>query len=271
MAAVTEQLSDSDRGKAIRAEVPRSSHADWEPAVRLARSGGAARGAGEDEGARARADSVRPDARLCLYVLSRGGVHHGRGPGGSPEDRPRGSALRRRAPLELRRLCCAGPAARLQPQRLRRDASGSVRVGRQTARRELRGRGSRPRLQREAAPARSTSRSCAHTARRCRASLGWDARALVRPSGSGRHREDVARHRRPAKEFKRFERNVAKARAKDSLRAFEKLTEIVDGEARIVSDPPIVVPIEELVAPGETDQISDVMENGHRLLRAHAG
>ena len=33
MAAVTEQLSDSDRGKAIRAEVPRSSHADWKPAA----------------------------------------------------------------------------------------------------------------------------------------------------------------------------------------------------------------------------------------------
>ena len=33
-----------------------------------------------------------------------------------------------------------------------------------------------------------------------------------------------------AKRLKRFERNVAKARAKDSLRAFEKLTERVDGE-----------------------------------------
>ena len=32
------------------------------------------------------------------------------------------------------------------------------------------------------------------------------------------------------KQRKRFERNVAKARSKDSLRAFAKLTEIVDGE-----------------------------------------
>jgi uncharacterized protein (DUF2252 family) len=58
--------------------------------------------------------------------------------------------------------------------------------------------------------------------------------------------------------LKRFERNVAKARAKDSLRAFEKLTEIVDGEARMVSDPPILVPVEELVPPGEVDQISEM-------------
>jgi uncharacterized protein (DUF2252 family) len=62
-----------------------------------------------------------------------------------------------------------------------------------------------------------------------------------------------------AKQLKRFERNVAKARAKDSLRAFDKLTEVVDGEPRFVSDPPVLVPIEELVAPGEVDQINDAM------------
>jgi uncharacterized protein (DUF2252 family) len=62
-----------------------------------------------------------------------------------------------------------------------------------------------------------------------------------------------------AKRLKRFERNVAKARAKDSLRAFEKLTEMVNGEPRIVSDPPILVPVEEFAPPGETDRINDVM------------
>ena len=49
------------------------------------------------------------------------------------------------------------------------------------------------------------------------------------------------------KDVKQVERNVAKARTKDSLKAFAKLTEIVDGEPRIRSDPPIVVPIEELI------------------------
>jgi uncharacterized protein (DUF2252 family) len=43
--------------------------------------------------------------------------------------------------------------------------------------------------------------------------------------------------------------DLAKARTRDRLRAFSKLTEIVDGEPRIVSDPPLIVPIEEL-APG---------------------
>ena len=49
-----------------------------------------------------------------------------------------------------------------------------------------------------------------------------------------------------AKERKRAEQNVAKTRTKDSLAAFAKLTEIVDGERRIIADPPTVTPIEDL-------------------------
>ena len=48
------------------------------------------------------------------------------------------------------------------------------------------------------------------------------------------------------KQRKAFERGVAKARAKDSSRAFAKLTEEVDGELRIVSDPPLIVPFGDL-------------------------
>ena len=48
------------------------------------------------------------------------------------------------------------------------------------------------------------------------------------------------------KELKNFDRNVAKARRKDRLRAFSKLTERVDGELRIRSDPPVLVPRREL-------------------------
>ncbi len=39
---------------------------------------------------------------------------------------------------------------------------------------------------------------------------------------------------------------VAKARTKDSMKAVDKLTTVVDGQRRIVSDPPLIVPIEEL-------------------------
>ena len=41
---------------------------------------------------------------------------------------------------------------------------------------------------------------------------------------------------------KLMEKNLAKTRAKDSLRAFSKLTVTVDGEPRIVSDPPLILP-----------------------------
>jgi uncharacterized protein (DUF2252 family) len=47
-------------------------------------------------------------------------------------------------------------------------------------------------------------------------------------------------------QLKHFERNLAKARAKDSLRAFAKLTRLVEGRPRIIHDPPLIVPIEEL-------------------------
>ncbi len=49
-----------------------------------------------------------------------------------------------------------------------------------------------------------------------------------------------------AKRMKTLEKNVAKARAKDSERALGKLTESVDGELRFISAPPLIVPIEEL-------------------------
>jgi uncharacterized protein (DUF2252 family) len=47
-------------------------------------------------------------------------------------------------------------------------------------------------------------------------------------------------------ELKRFDHTVAKARRKDRLRAFSKLTHRVDGELRIANDPPVLVPLEEL-------------------------
>jgi hypothetical protein len=50
------------------------------------------------------------------------------------------------------------------------------------------------------------------------------------------------------KSLRRAERNREKARAKTSMRALGKLTQIVDGEPRIVSDPPLIVPAAEVFA-----------------------
>jgi uncharacterized protein (DUF2252 family) len=58
---------------------------------------------------------------------------------------------------------------------------------------------------------------------------------------------------------KRAEANVAKARTRDSLQAFDKLTHVVDGQRRIISDPPLVQPIDELFEGMERDEILDMV------------
>ena len=59
--------------------------------------------------------------------------------------------------------------------------------------------------------------------------------------------------------LKRVRRNLAKARSKDSLRALEKLTETVDGELRFRSEPPLLVPAEELLPEPETRDLTEAL------------
>jgi uncharacterized protein (DUF2252 family) len=54
------------------------------------------------------------------------------------------------------------------------------------------------------------------------------------------------RAQKDKKQAKAVEKGLAKARTKDSMKAFAKLTHLVDGEPRIISDPPLIVPIAEL-------------------------
>jgi uncharacterized protein (DUF2252 family) len=68
----------------------------------------------------------------------------------------------------------------------------------------------------------------------------WYSRIDVEPRLAGLRSEVDGRR------FGQIERSLAKARAKDSLRALGKLTYERDGELRIVSDPPLVTPLEEL-------------------------
>jgi uncharacterized protein (DUF2252 family) len=51
-----------------------------------------------------------------------------------------------------------------------------------------------------------------------------------------------------AKRFTKVEKMLAKAHTRDSTRALSKLTTVVDGHRRIISDPPMVVPVEEVFA-----------------------
>jgi uncharacterized protein (DUF2252 family) len=67
------------------------------------------------------------------------------------------------------------------------------------------------------------------------------------------------------RQLKRFDQAAEKAQTKDSLRAFNKLTHVVDGQVKIISDPPLIVPIAELAGR----DITGVEEELLQLFRSY--
>jgi uncharacterized protein (DUF2252 family) len=61
-------------------------------------------------------------------------------------------------------------------------------------------------------------------------------------------------HHVDEKQVKRTEAVVAKARTRDSMKAFSKLVHLVDGELRIAADPPLIVPLEDLRPEGRSHE-----------------
>ena len=60
-----------------------------------------------------------------------------------------------------------------------------------------------------------------------------------------------------AKAVKSADKTIAKAKSKNSARAIQKLTEVTDGRLRIISDPPLVVPFNELIAQTSDERIAE--------------
>jgi uncharacterized protein (DUF2252 family) len=75
-----------------------------------------------------------------------------------------------------------------------------------------------------------------------------------------------------AKRLKMFQKALEKAHTKDSTSALAKLTAEVDGQRRIISDPPTIVPVEELFPDVEAaaiyEQISSVVSKYGRSLQS---
>jgi uncharacterized protein (DUF2252 family) len=75
-----------------------------------------------------------------------------------------------------------------------------------------------------------------------------------------------------AKKYKETEKALAKARTRDSTQALGKLTTLVDGRPRIISDPPLIVPVEELYpdmeAAAMNEQLRDVLGKYRRTLQS---
>ena len=78
-----------------------------------------------------------------------------------------------------------------------------------------------------------------------------------------------------------FQKTVAKAQTRDRLKAAAKLTREVDGELRFISDPPLLVPVEELFGDVNAQQIEETIDqtlrsyhrslsgDRRRLLKSH--
>jgi len=63
-------------------------------------------------------------------------------------------------------------------------------------------------------------------------------------------RQEVQVKRVGKSEGQAVEEMVAKARTRDSTRVLAKRADEIEGELRIVADPPVIIPIEDLVRPG---------------------
>ena len=59
----------------------------------------------------------------------------------------------------------------------------------------------------------------------------------------------------PKKAVRRTKAQMAKARTRDSTKALAKLTTVKDGRRQIISDPPLIVPIEELASHLDVDAV----------------
>ncbi len=66
----------------------------------------------------------------------------------------------------------------------------------------------------------------------------------------------------------RADKTLAKARTRDSMQALDKFTQVVDGKTQFVSDPPLLVPIEELLSE---EQSAVLTERMHEFLTSYQG
>ena len=70
-----------------------------------------------------------------------------------------------------------------------------------------------------------------------------------------------------AKALKQFQRTVAKAESKDRLRAMAKLCQLVDGQPRLLSQPPLLVPAEELFRDADQALVQRAVREALRSYR----
>ena len=68
---------------------------------------------------------------------------------------------------------------------------------------------------------------------------------------------------------KRTATTVSKARGRTSLRAFDKLTEVIDGHRRIVADPPVITRVDAALESNEHERFADFLQRYRATLPPH--
>jgi uncharacterized protein (DUF2252 family) len=88
--------------------------------------------------------------------------------------------------------------------------------------------------------------------------------------GAKKGKKGGKQHKLALRAEKRAEKNAAKAHTRDSVQALSKLGELVDGQYRIVSQPPVIVPARDLAATFSLspDEVMPVIQEQFRQYRA---
>ncbi|HEX9543266.1 MAG TPA: DUF2252 domain-containing protein [Streptosporangiaceae bacterium] len=85
-------------------------------------------------------------------------------------------------------------------------------------------------------------------------------------------RQETRVKRVSKREARAFERDVKQAHTRDSTRVFAKRADEVEGELRIVADPPLIVPIEDIIMPGsEWENTEELIKKGLSAYRRTLG
>ena len=123
-----------------------------------------------------------------------------------------------------------------------------------------------------AVPPAARRRAVRATVRRYREAMHGLAELRTLDVWYARHDVDalLASYRKEASgaERRKLDRQVARTRSKDSLRALSKLTEPTGGSRRFIHDPPLLVPLAELLKTGEGEQMQALMDRWLRGYRA---
>jgi len=85
-----------------------------------------------------------------------------------------------------------------------------------------------------------------------------------------KEQKDVKQDKMVKEAARRAEKNLAKAHTRDSIQALSKLGEVADGQYRIVSQPPVIVPARDLAATYglSPDEVVPVLHEQFRAYRA---